>query len=222
MKPSHTDKIHWETVTPYLKTVLLQLMQEPMFDDFRLVGGTALSLQCGHRLSIDIDLFTDKLYGTIDFDAIDAYLRSRFAYVWPYVLMRPVANGTSYSIGTDAMNAIKLDIFYTDEFIQPQLITENIRLASIEEILAMKMDVVLRGGRKKDFWDIHAFINSYSAMQMQELHTLRYPYTPNENLLARLTDFTIADQEPDPVCLKDKNWPIIKLDITEWVEQTMQ
>lgn len=36
-----------------------------VFEPFRLVGGTALSLQMGHRLSVDIDLFTDAEYGTL-------------------------------------------------------------------------------------------------------------------------------------------------------------
>ena len=60
---------------------LLQVMQAEVFRDFRLVGGTALSLQIGHRMSIDIDLFTDADYGTIDFDDIQNYLESNFEYV---------------------------------------------------------------------------------------------------------------------------------------------
>lgn len=47
---------------------------------FRLIGGTALSLYRGHRMSIDIDLFTDAEYETVDFKAIDTYLRSNFFY----------------------------------------------------------------------------------------------------------------------------------------------
>jgi hypothetical protein len=42
-------------------------MSEEIFSPFRLAGGTALSLQIGHRKSIDIDLFTDQIYGSIDF-----------------------------------------------------------------------------------------------------------------------------------------------------------
>lgn len=38
-------------------------MADPSLSDFFLVGGTALALQIGHRVSIDIDLFTIK-----DFD----------------------------------------------------------------------------------------------------------------------------------------------------------
>lgn len=54
------------------------MMNSPIFDSFRLVGGTALSLQIGHRESIDIDLFSDINYGEIDFDHIDHFLRQKF------------------------------------------------------------------------------------------------------------------------------------------------
>ena len=52
-------ELRYKTVTPLLKNTLQQLMSEPLFVPFRLVGGTNLSLRYGHRLSIDIDLFTD-------------------------------------------------------------------------------------------------------------------------------------------------------------------
>jgi hypothetical protein len=40
--------------------LLRSLMQHDFLTDFNLVGGTALALQIGHRLSVDLDLFTDK------------------------------------------------------------------------------------------------------------------------------------------------------------------
>lgn len=69
------DRLHWNTVKPILKEVLTKLMQEKLFDPFRLVGGTSLSLQLGHRMSDDIDLFTDEAYGSLDFTAIDKFTR---------------------------------------------------------------------------------------------------------------------------------------------------
>jgi hypothetical protein len=56
--------LYWNTVTGLLKETLLELMQATEFKDFRLVGGTALSLKFGHRMSDDIDLFTDAHYGS--------------------------------------------------------------------------------------------------------------------------------------------------------------
>jgi hypothetical protein len=48
-------KLHWETVAPILKNVLQDIISESVFQPFRLVGGTSLSLQLGHRMSVDID-----------------------------------------------------------------------------------------------------------------------------------------------------------------------
>ena len=44
--------LHYETVTPELKQILFRLMASPLFEPFRLVGGTSLSLRFGHRMSI--------------------------------------------------------------------------------------------------------------------------------------------------------------------------
>ena len=59
-------KLHYNTVSPLLRDILSQLMELPEFAPFCLVGGTSLSLQLGHRISIDIDLFTEAPYGTLD------------------------------------------------------------------------------------------------------------------------------------------------------------
>jgi len=60
-------QLKYNTVKPLLRNILSWLMAEEILDPFRLVGGTALSLQLGHRESVDIDLFTDTPYGEIIF-----------------------------------------------------------------------------------------------------------------------------------------------------------
>ena len=188
-------------------------MSVPELSLFRLVGGTALSLQLGHRMSVDIDLFTDAQYGTIDFDKIEKFLRNHYAYVDPGFGTQP-GMGKSCLIGQDSDNAIKLDIYYTDKFIQPELIIDEVRLATIEEIIAMKIDVIARGGRKKDFWDIHELIDTYSIEQMLSLHKQRYEFAHSEpEILEKFTDFSFADDDFEPLCLRRKFWELVKLDI---------
>ena len=75
------NKLHDKSIMPLLLKVLKTLMAAKEFDVFRLVGGTALSLQRGHRQSIDIDLFSDAPYDSIDFKAIDAFLRKTYSYI---------------------------------------------------------------------------------------------------------------------------------------------
>lgn len=209
--------LYYSTVTPLLLSTLQKLMGAKEFESFRLVGGTSLSLQLGHRLSVDIDLFSDYEYNSIDFDEIDSYLKSEFPYV-DSPLPGIIALGTSYYIGDSEESCIKLDLFYTDSFIQPYKEVDGIRLATIEEITAMKLDVIARGGRKKDFWDIHEIKDTISVEQMLTLHDMRYPYTHNRSeIIERFTDFSYADDDFDPMCFMGKYWEVIKLDTIEMV-----
>jgi hypothetical protein len=98
---------------------------------------------------------------------------------------------------------------------------DGIRLASKEEIIAMKLDVISRGGRKKDFWDIDEVTNDYSFEEMLSLHKKRYPYSHDEALIiSKFTDFNIADEDFDPVCLKGKYWELVKLNMVDLVKPT--
>ncbi len=210
-------KLYWNTVNPLLKSILLQIMNCDLFKDFRLVGGTALSLQLGHRLSVDIDLFNDANYDSIDFEGLDNYLRKTYPYVTDPI-KGPIAFGRSYFVGNREEDAIKLDLYYTDKFIQPVLKVDNVRMATIEEIIAMKLDVIQRGGRKKDFWDLHELIDRYSPGQMISLHQQRYPYNHDERIIkTNFVNFENADDDFEPVCLMGKHWEIIKLDIIEYI-----
>lgn len=209
--------LYLKTISPLLYKVLISLMQAEVFSTFRLVGGTALSLQCGHRTSEDIDLFTDAPYRTIDFHVLEVFLRNNWQYVDTNAIV-PIGIGKPFFVGDAANQCVKLDLFYTDDFLDGALIREGIRMASLNDLVAMKIDVILRGGRKKDFWDLHELMNSFSLQHMLELHAMRYPYTHDSTgIKVALTDFNKADLEFDPVCLRGKHWEIIKLDLLDFV-----
>lgn len=72
--------LHYETVSPLLKETLQKLVNSPIFKDFTLIGGTCLSLQLGHRRSIDIDLFTDIDYGTMNTKEMKEFIQRSFPY----------------------------------------------------------------------------------------------------------------------------------------------
>jgi|SRR5690606_14042979 len=123
--------LHYNTVTPLLLEVLNDLMNADEFGPFRLVGGTALSLYYGHRMSIDIDLFSHVDYNSLDFKILDEYLRERHPYVETndYDI---IGMGKSYFIGDSPANSIKLDLFYNDGLIDDPVVIDGIRLASVE------------------------------------------------------------------------------------------
>lgn len=211
--------LHWNTVSPNLKKYLLTLMEGKAFEDFRLVGGTALSLYWGHRMSVDIDLFTDAPYGSIDFNRIEDFLKQRFKFIQGDFGANP-GMGKSYLVGKNEESAIKLDVYYSmDPFFQLPVHYGKIRLATVEEILAMKVDVIQRLGRKKDFWDLHRGLEEYTIDDMIGFHKQRYEWTHDEDLIrSNFTNFTSADEDFDPVCLNGKEWVFIKEDIESAVE----
>jgi len=213
-------ELQYKTVTPLLKKILHQLMEEPLFTPFRLVGGTNLSLRYGHRLSIDIDLFSDSEYRSLDFSSFERYLHSQFSYYDCNDKGSIVGMGRSYYIGNSEEDCVKVDLMYTDSFIGNIEILDGIRMASVDDIVAMKMNVVSRGGRKKDFWDLHYLLNRYSLSEMFSLHKTRHELEHEEvELLHNFTNYSIADKMPDPICLLGKNWDDIKLDLIETAER---
>ena len=213
--------LHLNTVSDLLWESLTTLMSIEEFNNFRLVGGTSLSLQQGHRESIDIDLFTDAEYGSIDFDRLEEILNELFPYV-DTSSVGEVVFGRSYFVGENPDNAIKLDIYYTDNFVFPILEVDTIRLASNEEIAAMKFEVIANGGRKKDFWDIHELFDVFTLDEMLGFYEQRNPYgSTRQELLEACIDFSVAEDDLTPNCYRDKVWDLIKLDIEEQVQNLL-
>lgn len=211
--------MYWKTINSLLKDTLNILMKSHEFREFRLVGGTALSLQLGHRMSIDIDMFTDAKYGSVNFNEIEDFLEANFEYI-DKGFGTLAGIGKSYLVGSSKDSCIKLDVYYTtDAFIEPALKTENVRMATLKEIAAMKIDVIQRTGRKKDFWDIYELLNHYNINDMIAFHKERYKYSHNETLIRdNLINFNSADDDFDPVCLKGNYWEFIKEDLTDIIK----
>jgi len=211
-------KLYLNTVSDLLWNSLKQLMSMKEFDSFRIVGGTSLSLQLGHRESIDIDLFTDTEYGSLDFNKLEEALLKTFPFV-ELPTVKDVGMGKSYFIGNNQKDLVKLDLYYTEPFVFPCIIEQNIRFSSLEEVAAMKFEIIGQGGRKKDFWDVHELLETYSLDEMLNFYVKRNPYGySKEELLIKVIDFSVAEYEFTPNCYNDKDWEIIKLDFEDLVE----
>jgi hypothetical protein len=191
-------------------------MAMPLLSSFRLVGGTALSLLKGHRESVDIDLFTDKTYRTTDFAAIEKEIKKSFPFVenpddeFPAIKALENNSGLRLTIGVDKEHPVKTDILYWDDFLFDAVEIDGIRMAREEEIGAMKLDVISRGGRKKDFWDLVEIFDDYSLAHLLEVYAQKYPYHEIEDVKKGLINFASAEEVPDPICLKGRSWEGIK------------
>jgi predicted nucleotidyltransferase component of viral defense system len=198
-------------------------MKVSSLNSFRLVGGTALSLLRGHRMSEDIDLFASVEYGTIDFKSIENEIQRLFPVVVndDDILGIHLENhmGLHLHIGLGENPSVKADIlnWSAAEFIHPAFEIEDIRFATVEEIALMKLDTISRGGRKKDFWDMSEIFDTHELKDLLELYPVKYPYNEVQDVIKGMTNFQLADEVPDPICLKQKYWDLIKMEMQQAV-----
>jgi hypothetical protein len=123
--------------------------------------------------------------------------------------------GLHLHVGQNETLSIKTDIlnWSAADFIYPLQEIEGIRIATTEEIALMKLDIISRGGRKKDFWDMSEIFEHFNFPQLLSLYPTKYPYNDIEEVKRGMTNFEKADNMPDPICLKGKHWEMIKEEI---------
>ena len=171
-------RLRTNIASPLLLDCLRKIMANKAFDNHYLVGGTALALQRGHRISIDIDMFTNALYGEMNTEEIKKVLIEMFPYTENLDRLDETLMVYSLYVGNSGDDCIKLDICYDDNPVFPLVQIEGIRMASEKDIAAMKLNAIAQDKqRKKDFWDIHDLLETYSIEDMVSFALKRYPWS---------------------------------------------
>jgi len=213
-------RLYYETVSKPLLECLQKLMANSAFDDFVLVGGTALSLQLEHRKSLDIDLFTAIDYGSMNLEEIKSALTAIFPYTNRLETLAGRNLGYIVYIGNSQEELVKLDLFYTEQFIAPIVRQDGLRLASLQDIAAMKMQAIVNSKRKKDFWDIHELLEYFTLEQLIKYGQQRNPYTLTaDNILDSLCNAEKITQDNVIECLKGNYWELVVEDLQDLAEQ---
>ena len=191
--------LHYETVDEGTLGLLKQLQSLSILSEMRLVGGTSLALQIGHRKSIDIDLFGNL---SAEYENLIDELKTIGEVV-------PLKN--SKNIHSLLINNIKVDIEnYEYEWLTNKITTENIQLATIEDIAAMKLNAIIGRGSKKDFIDLFFILKNYSLATIMEFYTKKYNDGSAFLVLKSLTYFKDADMEEMPFMFNDIDWQTVK------------
>ncbi len=210
-----------ETVSPQLLECLTVLMEMETIKAHRLVGGTALSLQLGHRVSVDIDLFSDDKN---DYEKIQEELYETFGN--RFERGRTISNSFSYGIAI-FLNDVKTDLLdWKAKFIRPAVTVEHLRVASLEDIIPMKFNTFLCSPEfaryeKKDFVDIATLLRLYSLEQMMSLYNEKYPggLLSSRLIIEGLLLNEMADKKVMPKMLNAETWESTKHQIENSIDQ---
>lgn len=160
--------LHTETVTPKTLEILIRLMNDASFDNFRLVGGTALALQIGHRMSVDLDLFSNE---TFDQKKMLEYLRTEYNFELDYIDKETLKG---------EIDGVKFDcLAHKYPWLSSPVLENNMRFATYDDIAAMKLNAIVGNGtRVKDYIDIAYLANNMTFNQMLKAYQIKYTSNP--------------------------------------------
>jgi len=193
-------------INPATLELLNTLMTCDEFSKTRLVGGTAMALQVGHRKSLDLDLF-----GEIDFEIINkTKVFKKFNEV---VVLKASKNINIFSI-----NGVKIDfVNYDYPWLQEIRIENKIRLARLEDIAAMKLAAITGRGSKKDFIDIYFLLKRYKLRELMEFYNKKYFDGSEYLVLKSLTYYEDAENDVMPEMLVNVAWKMVRKRIQDEV-----
>ena len=201
-----------QTVYPNTLELLKSLASQPELAQTRLVGGTALALQYGHRQSIDLDFF-----GLLPEDKEELVeMTKRVGNV--------LVTNRSKMILQTVINQIKVDFvdYSRYKWIDEPVMGDGFVLASDKDIAAMKVNAIIGRGTRKDFIDLYVLLQHYSLLEIMAFYKQKYPEFSEYRALLSMTYFEDAEMQDMPKMFIDTSWDTMKSTIIEAVKVYQQ
>jgi len=200
--------LHYRTIDTKTLELLKNIQEIEVFKKLLLVGDTSLALQIGHRTSIDLDLFGE----------INIY-RNEIIYELNKLGDVKTLHFTN-NINIFTINGIKVDIVnYSYPWLQKSLIIDKIKLASIQDIAAMKIAAITGRGTMKDFIVLFYLLQQFSLEQILQFYEQKYSDASIFMALKSLSYFDDANLDIMPKMFDKINWENIKSTIFKKVEE---
>lgn len=158
--------------------------------NFVLAGGTALALQIGHRISVDLDFFSEKSFST---DALYRELQKAG--------LKPIVQQETEGTLTAMVSGVKVSLFhYPYPFLDKKLHWKGIDIAGIIDIAAMKVMAITQRGAKRDFVDLYFILKDTPFLKVAENLIQRYGADRINpvNIGKAIVYFSDADIDPAP------------------------
>jgi len=191
--------LFYETVGAGTLQLLKDLQEIDVFSNLRLVGGTSLALQIGHRKSVDLDFF-----GLVDFESLNT--NELFKNFQSVELIKKSKN-----INVFIINGIKVDfVNYTYPWIDELLVVDTLRLAKLQDIAAMKIAAITGRGSKKDFVDLYFLLKEFSLKQILNFYKTKYNDASEYLAVKSLSYFEDAEQDLPLDMLIETPWKQVK------------
>lgn len=214
-----------QALAPHTSEIFHKIVSLECIKPYILVGGTALALQLETRLSEDLDFQSWKKKKSqqqeVDWVSIEKQLAKigtiQGREIWDF-------NHVEFQV-----SGVKISFYACDKFSpvsNPILLKDNLRLADIKAIGAMKMEVMLRRNSFRDYYDLYSIFKHGEIFR--EVLDLALKYSGHilstKNLLAMLTDSSrfVIDSNFEQLQPKYKLTPLeIELFLKNCIKETL-
>lgn len=209
-------------LTTNIEAIIEQVAQLEYIKPYILCGGTALAIQIGHRKSEDLDFMMWRISKTekpeVNWNAIEREFKEKIGEIENF-------NMLGFDQVEFVVKGVKFSFFVSDNLSPVTAPTEylgNIRLADIESIMAMKMEVMLRRMKFRDYYDIYCMLQEgYSIHKgIEKALNLSRHRLSSKNIIAMLLggqfipDNNFATLEP--------KYDVTKEQIREYIMQKLK
>ena len=186
-----------DTIEPKTFSLLKRLLALPELAQTRLVGGTALALQLGHRISVDLDIFGSWDY-TMD-------LAGRFSTIGKTEKESGTPDGKMafFYIDNVKVDCVSYDMY---KWLEPPIESDGVRLAGVKDIAAMKVNAITNRGTRKDFVDMARLLDDYSLNDIFAWYREKYPEANPALAMRSLSYFVDAETMPMPKMMIPFDW----------------
>lgn len=161
-----------------------------------------MALQIGHRISIDLDFFTQHKFD-------EAELSSKLASLPGFI-----QDGTAKHTVWGKIGETKFSLFYYKYSLLEKMVPfEGIQLASLPDISAMKIHAIESRGTRRDFVDVYSLAKKYTLENMLDFYQEKYDVLEDHlySILRALDYFEEAEQERQmPKMLVEVDWDRVK------------
>ena len=175
-------------LTDNIDAIIERVAQMECIKPYILCGGTALAMQIGHRKSEDLDFMMWRKSKTekpeVNWNAIEKELTEKVGEIENF-------NMLGFDQVEFLVKGVKFSFFVSDNYspvTSPIEYLGNIRIADIESIMAMKMEVMLRRMKFRDYYDIYCILRKgYSIHKgIEKALSLSRHRLSSKNIIAML------------------------------------
>jgi hypothetical protein len=192
---------HRKVIPASTETTLCSLRDAHLLEHFYLAGGTALALQFGHRLSLDLDFFSPELFNE---ESLLQHLQTLAGFA--------VAAKAPYTLHVTVQETKVSFLGYAYPVLFPTHKFLDVAVADPRDIACMKVSAIASRGTKRDFIDLYVSAEHYGLKEILRLFDQKYTRTHYSmiHILKSLTFFTDAEKDPMPHMLVTLDWDKVK------------